>query len=212
MTLKLGGVRLTVDASRAELTSYWEIWHERAYDTVPGFSSDGLECVVDVGANVGAFALYQALKKKAKMVVAFEPSPNTFRRLAANVALNSVHTVRTMNAAVGESCGTLSFLEAPFSMNSRVTEIADDGAVSVPCVTLDSSLKSLGIGKVDLLKIDTEGYEMQVLKGASEALERTERIVMEIHRDAEKREFDLLLLPRGFRFVTREAGLLFYTR
>jgi FkbM family methyltransferase len=210
-TLKLRDVNLRVDLGRADLISYWEIWYEHSYDNLPEFSLVDAECVVDVGANIGAFTLYQVLMKKVKLVVAFEPSPTTFRRLTGNLEANSIRNVKAVNAAVGESCGELPFIDLPFSVNSRVAEKESSSARNIPCVTLDSALKTLGVKSVDLLKVDTEGYEIQVLKGARETLQRTKRVVIEVHRESEKDECDALLVPQGFRFAARIKDLLFYS-
>lgn len=210
--LRLRDLSLRVDTSRAELFPYWEIWHERVYDSIPGFCCTGPKCVVDVGANIGAFSLYQSLKKKADLVVAFEPSSASFRRLTDNIKLNSVHNIQAINAAVGASCGTLPFVELPFSFNCRIARSGDQSIVTVLSVTLDSALGRLGIKKIDLLKIDTEGYEAQVLEGASAILKRTDRVVLEMHSESDRDQFDARLFLAGLRFIGRVGDLLFYSR
>ncbi len=212
VTLRLHGLNLTVDTSRAELIPYWEIWYECTYDPIPGFCPVDAECVIDVGANIGAFALHQALKKRAKRVIAFEPSPTVFQRLAANLELNSLQNVQVLNVAVGNRCGNLPFVEFPMSVNSRIGNNGQQGAFLVACVTLDSALKPLSIRKVSLIKIDTEGYEKQVLEGASETLQRTERLIIELHKESDKTELEVLLFAQDFRFIARKADVLFYSR
>ena len=212
VTLRLHGLNLTVDASRAELIPYWEIWYESTYDPMPGFCPVDAECVIDVGASIGAFTLHQALKKRAKRVIAFEPSPRVFRRLAANLELNSLQNVQVINVAVGDRCGNLPFLELPMSVNSRISESEQRGVFFVTCVTLDSALKSFSIPRVSLIKIDTEGYEKRVLVGASETLQRTERLIIELHRESDKTALEALLFAQGFRFIARKADVLFYSR
>jgi FkbM family methyltransferase len=61
-----------------------EIWHGHCYDAV---ALDASRCVVDVGANIAAFSLYQAMIRHAELVIAFEPSPDVFRRLAKTVEI-----------------------------------------------------------------------------------------------------------------------------
>jgi hypothetical protein len=63
-----------------------------------------------------------------------------------------------------------------------------------------------------LIKIDTEGYEKQVLEGASETLQRTERLIIELHKESDKTELEVLLFAQGFRFIARKADVLFYSR
>src|SRR5687767_15025750 len=60
--LDLSQLKLCVDVARVELISFWEVWHERCYDQI---AVDRPRCVVDVGANIGAFSLYQAIVKHA---------------------------------------------------------------------------------------------------------------------------------------------------
>jgi FkbM family methyltransferase len=114
---------------------------------------DHPRCVVDVGA----FSLYTAIVKHAERVIAFEPSPQVFPRLAKNVEINGSKNVRVVHAAVGDKQGVLSFSEGGKSVNGRVDEFAP---LKVPCVTLDAEL--FNIPSIDILKIDTEGYETHV--------------------------------------------------
>jgi len=109
--------------------------------------------------------------------------------------------VRTVNAAVGEKAGVLSFSEGRMSVNCRVSE---SGALKVPCVTLDSELSN--IPGIDLLKIDTEGYETHVLQGAFETLKKTRRIALELHHPGEALEIESTLLPLGFCLLQGRLG------
>ncbi len=200
--LDLKHLRLCVDTSRAEIVGYLEIWHDHCYDAI---AVDRPQCVVDVGANIGSFSLYQAMVKHAEQVIAFEPSPQTFRRTAKNVEINGLKNVRLVNAAVGDKRGVLSFSEAPMSIGGQVTE---SGRLQVPCVTLDDELRD--VPSIDILKIDTEGYETHVLRGASETLKKTKRIAFELHYPGEQQEIDSILFPLGFSLAKMHAGLAFY--
>jgi FkbM family methyltransferase len=204
VVLRLRKLDLTVDTSQGELLCYWEIWHEHCYDAI---ALDSPECVVDVGANIGAFSLYQALNKGAGRVIAFEPSPAVFSRLAKNVALNNASNVRLVNAAVGDAPGHLSFAEGAMSINCKV---APNGPIKVRCVTLDEELAD--IPRVDFLKIDTEGYETQVLRGGAATLGKTLAVVCELHFPGEKQELDAILYPAGFTLSSESENLVFYRR
>ncbi len=197
-------LRLCVDTARAELIPYWEIWHEGSYDV--SFLGRP-QCVVDVGANIGTFSLYQAMVKHAEQVVAFEPSPNTFSRLAKNVEINGLKNVRILNVAVGDKSGFLSFTEGRMSINSHVRE---SGTLKVPCVRLDDELTTFP--SVDILKIDTEGYEIPVLRGASETLKKTQRIVFELHYPGEREEIESIIFPFGFSLARAHDDLVSYRR
>jgi FkbM family methyltransferase len=204
VVLDLKPLRLCVDTSRLELISFWEIWHERCYDA---FAVEHPRCAVDVGANIGVFSLYQVMVNHAERVIAFEPSPEVFSRLAKNIEVNGIKNVRAVNAAVGDEPGTLSFAESRMSANGRVSET---GTLKVPCVRLDDELRD--VPSIDILKIDTEGYETHVLRGASETLKKTERIALELHYPGELQEIEAIVSSLGFSLVKAYGSLVFYRK
>lgn len=130
--------------------------------------------VFDVGANRGqsAIKLRQLLSKAA--IYSFEPSPATFRELEKNC--QHLAGWQGFNVGIGASNQTLSFSEnshADMSSFLKPSVSAWGDVVrttEVPVVTLDSIADQHGIGHVDLLKTDTQGYDLEVLKGASRLL------------------------------------------
>jgi FkbM family methyltransferase len=204
VVLELKPLRLCVDIARVELVSFWEIWHERCYDEI---AVEHPRCAVDVGANIGVYSLYQVMLKHAEQVIAFEPSPEVFRRLAKNIEINGIRNVRAVNAAVGDAPGTLSFTEDRISANGRVSET---GTLKVACVRLDDELRN--VPSIDILKIDTEGYETHVLRGASETLKKTQRIALELHYPGERQEIEAIVSPLGFSLAKVYGNLVFYKR
>jgi FkbM family methyltransferase len=203
VVLELKRLRLCVDVARAELISYWEIWHEHCYDCL----ATNPRCVVDVGANIGAFSLYQTMSQHAERVIAFEPSPEVFARLAKNLELNELTNVRAVNAAVGDKPGTLAFSQGLMSINDRIDE---SGTLRVRVVTLDDELRD--VPSIDLLKIDTEGYEAKVLQGAPDTLKKTRHVVLEMHYPGEAEEIRAMMEPLGFSLSKVQGGLVFYQR
>ncbi len=130
---------------------------------------------VDIGANHGEFTLYAAKRVPAGRVVAFEPVPGTFKHLQENVALNGFTNVTLCQAALGDHQGEVSIfapLDPGFDCNSSLFLPADRPAqaTTVPLDTLDAAVRRLGIGKVDVMKIDVEGAEVTMLRGARETL------------------------------------------
>ncbi len=205
---------MIVDASRGELTPYWEIWHEPAYERLRGFKPLGDGCVVDGGGNVGFYAIHEAARLTAGRVLVFEPSPVAFSRLRRNLRGNRLTNVMAVNAAVGSSPGTAYFIEKPISLNCRVVNEKTEKAVSVPCTTLDIALPQAGINRVDVLKIDTEGHETAVLAGAKAMLPCIGRVVLELHDrpDEQKTMIDDILRPAGLKPVLRYRSLVYYER
>ncbi len=213
-TFRLEDFEITLDCSRGEIASYWEIWHEAGYQKISDFCADEDSCVVDVGANVGFYAIWQARRALLGSVLAFEPSPGVYSRLSRNLAVNGLRNASSIHAAVGDQVGIVQLVETASSINSKITDQMDSSGVDVECVTLSDIVERMQIGTIDILKIDTEGYERAVLAGARGILPRVRRIVVELHGDiqAEKREVEALLQPFDFRCVASNRELFYYVR
>jgi FkbM family methyltransferase len=133
--------------------------------------------VLDVGANVGAFAaLVRRLAPKAA-VTAFEPHPRTFSHLATTAARSGFEAV---NAALSDSAGTTvlhDFADADgstqASLDPEAVTLHGGGKVvthEVQCLTLDLLAEQRGWDRIAFLKIDTEGFDLNVLRGARRLL------------------------------------------
>lgn len=130
--------------------------------------------VVDVGANVGLYALWAAaLTAPDGVVHAFEAAPGTVARLSENVALNGLEErIEVHPTAVSDSVGEVEFF-VDFDVSNGIATSTSDRSRSrtavVPAVDLDSSL-----GTVDfaLAKIDVEGAELAALNGWAQSLRR----------------------------------------
>jgi FkbM family methyltransferase len=128
---------------------------------------------VDVGANVGFFtALFAARVGPGGRVLSFEPSPIAGSRLDEMVRANSLTQCHVYHCALGEAPGELPLYWDPNYHNHSPTLVPhamEPGAV-VPVRLLDDVLDEAGVGRVDLLKVDVEGYEPAVLRGAARSL------------------------------------------
>lgn len=131
--------------------------------------------VVDVGANVGDTVLTSSLRVgSAGHVIAIEAHPRTFSLLQDNLRLNRVSNVAAVNSAVGEASGTVHFSDDRRDDMNRV----GGGSLEVAVERLDSIVADAG--KVDLLKVDVEGYEKFVFAGAPLLLARTKTVYFEV--------------------------------
>lgn len=115
---------------------------------------------VDVGANVGTYTLWAA--ELGAEVIALEPAADTFSLLRENIALNG-YAVTAVRAAAGDHCGTARFTAGLDACNS----LASDGPVLTDLVTIDSLI---GDRRVAGMKVDVEGFEIDVLRGCARAL------------------------------------------
>lgn len=147
----------------------WGTWQEFETRLLLACLKPG-DVFVDVGANIGHFTLAAARKVGATgHVYAVEATPPTMERLTRHVLMNKLENVTLCACAVADRTGTVK-IGVPqadnFGANTIRTSNGGD-AWDVPCETLDSIL---GVGRVNLMKIDIEGAELLALKGAQKLL------------------------------------------
>ncbi|MEA2901554.1 MAG: hypothetical protein QOH36_1441 [Actinomycetota bacterium] len=134
---------------------------------------------LDVGANIGLYSLGLSHLAPQGKVYAFEPSPNAYGHLQANLATNGAANVDACNLAVGDSVGTVRFHD--FSFFSAGSFSSDEGSLlssesygsesfEAATTTLDDFVADRGLDRVDFVKVDVEGAEMSVLAGAEKTL------------------------------------------
>lgn len=146
---------------------------------------------VDVGAHIGQFTLVAAARVgPGGAVHAFEATGETYEQLRRNIALNGLSWVTATRAAVFERPGELTLQvcvrgKGEFNSVGRPLRPRDEIVAEevVPAVTIDGYCAEHGVERVDLMKIDTEGAELQVLRGARGALGRPDgpTVVFECH-------------------------------
>jgi FkbM family methyltransferase len=149
--------------------------------------------VVDVGANHGMFSLEAAhLIGRDGLVHAFEPTPRTRELLRSNLAANGLSTVKVFSSALGDASGTASLRVhnelsglntlAALDVTWNHQKLAADEIINVPVTTLSAHAAAEGLGHIDFLKIDVEGFELSVIRGARELLreKRIDLILLEI--------------------------------
>lgn len=132
--------------------------------------------VLDVGANIGETLLQFASINTNGMNIGFEPVPYIYDRLQKNISLNNLSSLKIENLAISDRKETLSF-KMPNNQNSggvrmRKKENKNEynADLNVQAITLDEYLSQNNIQKVDMIKIDVEGFELNVLKGAENTL------------------------------------------
>lgn len=158
------------------------------------------QVVLDVGASFGTFALLTNYFNPKSQIYAFEPSKESFNLLAKNC--REIENIRLVNQAVGERSSKVFFkFEKDYPEGSRVAK-SFEGAYEVSQVSLDEFIENEKIKEVSLLKIDTEGYEMEVLKGASQTLALTDCVILEVENEM-KNLTELLefMQDRNFKLV-----------
>ncbi|MBS0579339.1 MAG: FkbM family methyltransferase [Proteobacteria bacterium] len=143
------------------------------------------EVALDVGANLGWYSvLLQRLSAPDARIFCFEPDPRTFELLRENLAANDASRVSALNIALGEAQGSAQLRRYKDSNNGRHSLIPGDdiaGSVTVPLDTLAHFWENQGLGDAPIafMKVDVEGFEYFVLKGAGALLQRCARILLE---------------------------------
>lgn len=144
---------------------------------------------VDVGANVGSYTILASAHSGANSI-SFEPLPATFQKLKNNIQLNQLSgKVKAHNMALGSQAGELLFTNSLDTMN-HVVKDAQEGVISVQVNTLDDILNN---GPVPLLiKIDVEGFETEVIKGATKTLHEPglKAIIIELNGSGARYDYD----------------------
>jgi len=173
--------------------------------------------VVDVGANIGYYALIEA--RVAQKVYAIEPEPNNLELLRKNIALNSYEDILEVHQfAVSDRMGVASLeisdipnrhrLQVPSAIQSRM-------AIEVETTTLDAFLENKNI---DVIRMDLEGAEWLVINGMKKILRNGKPLILfiEVHREflsdygGDARKLLELLFDSGFKvshLVIREPTL-----
>jgi len=136
---------------------------------------------VDVGANVGLHTMLMSrLVGPNGTVFAFEPDPDNFRLLEANLRLNGAANVTARQCAIGDTDGLCRLARNPRNWaDCRVTaDLPAWRSHEVPMTTLDAALPELPTGAVKFVKLDVQGSECRVLHGMRDVLSRHPGVVM----------------------------------
>ena len=173
------------------------------------------DAFVDVGANVGGYSV-RACKIGAR-VIAVEPDPDNYRVLKLNLELNQCIDAYVLNIAAGRREEVRELYEgssgAPASYSLLQAKSSGKVKCSVEVKPLDVTIPPLLNNKrVDLLKIDVEGVEAEVIKGALDLLKSTRYIIVEVIPSTKSRMLEVLdlLRPLGFKLIDKVCRLSLY--
>jgi len=172
---------------------------------------------IDIGANEGFYTLFAARRVGAEgRVLAMEPSPRELHRLRHNIAINQLENVVVDTRAVGRQQGKATFHIADPEHNGQNTlgDFGHQGVtavehIEVDLIDLDALAAEHGLNGVNVVKMDVEGAELEVLKGAENVLGRFRPIVLFELFDASLRKQGAsaaavldFLQQRGYHFLT----------
>jgi FkbM family methyltransferase len=214
-TLKRAVKRLAYSAGFQIIrTQSASVGRHKLGDVGRALAGESTPVIFDIGANVGQSV--QGFKDLLPQCVihSFEPSPAAFRKLSA--VANGFSDVHPLNVGLAAAPGELELLENSSSVMNSFLPTGRDGwgnivnRVKVPVTTIDAYCAAQGIGQVSLAKIDTQGFDVQVLRGAERTMRagRVKLVLIEItfsdmYRDgAAPDQVYALLRGYGFRLVS----------
>lgn len=196
----------------------WPKFSLAAYSIITRMIRVGVKpaSVIDVGANVGQFAVAASKLFENSVVYPIEPDPLVVKLLRKNVG--EVTAKNIINTAIGEKEGS-----AVFHVNSdpQVSSLLELGAdrvesypdskvvkeIAVEVNTLDTLFSEVALQEPILLKIDVQGFEDKVIKGATQLLKRVSWILIEVsfselyEGESSFESIRVLLLSVGFEFI-----------
>lgn len=184
-------IELRSSGNRYKVRTPMDIWIiketciDRDYEKASVPLQDGWT-ILDIGAGLGDFSIYAARNYPHSVVYAYEPSPESYRLLQDNLALNRVTNVRPFPYAVSGKRDGLLLLdtrrEAVQHRTATESHEEETALMQVPSKSLDQIFEELHVAECDFLKIDCEGAEYDILFHASDqTLDKMKHVCLEYH-------------------------------
>jgi len=185
--IKRDGISYRVDLSEGIDLSIFLFSGFQGYITKTKlFSLPNDSVIFDIGANIGAMSLQYAKHANEGHVYAFEPTTYAFEKLKTNLSLNPslAERITMVNAFASDQCANNADIEAYSSwkidgsekdihpLHGGTLKSEEDKSQHIPSITIDKYCQDMDIQRLDCIKIDTDGHELNVLKGAGDTLHK----------------------------------------
>jgi len=193
-----------IEASKDSIV-YSFLVEQYSYDNIVRAKED--DVVFDVGAYVGDTALwFSRLVGHRGKVYAFEPEPENFKKLRLNLERNRAQNIVQLECALSDEEGEMIISGG----GSSATVANDVNGIPVMVTTIDKFVKDNNLTRVDFIKMDVEGHELNVLKGAAETIKtfKPRLAISAYHRgdDLVKLPKFLLELNPNYKFYLRHCS------
>jgi FkbM family methyltransferase len=184
-----------------------EVFQNQCY-RIP-FNNDIIH-ILDLGANAGFTAVYFSKLFPKAQVACVEPMPNNISILKENLALNNVNAI-IFDAAAAIEDENITMIVGDRDYGNKVYNISfgkqvNNNTLVVNGITINTIIKKLNWGKIDLLKIDIEGYEGILLNKNNDWLDKVHTIIMEIHEGVTIDFVKKITYPYGFKYIEHQKG------
>ncbi len=218
LALRHATLATTLNGSYSTLLAYQEMFLQEEHTHLKAFR-DIRGAVIDVGANEGLYALDICHSNPAATVYCIEPNPLALTLLRKNLQLNNVsercHVIAravwskrswpklrylpfvTTNAALDKTTAKSQWLTVPWAKTVRVRAAA-----------LDDLLAPYNLKRIDIIKIDIEGSDLEALQGAPKSLALASKVVIEYHSEHLRRAIIHYLKAANFKLVHETRNLV----
>ena len=226
LNLKQGTFHTKRVTAHSLASIFVHIFKNKEHMLLPGFDVIDRPVIVDIGANEGYYSLKMAQNPGAK-VFAIEPNPAAFELLCKNIQANDFENIVPLECAIWKEGGKATLNVIPqvtsigtlLPIESSFMSEAEDRVrrVSVNTMTLDELIANNRIDRIDLLKIDVEGGELELLQASLSSLVIVDRIVIEYHNQEIRHRLTNLLRGEGFTLELHQPdrpdfGDLYFTK
>jgi len=179
-TIDIAGIKYVLTSDDDYLNHITNGFEPEMVKLFRAIASDS-DIILDIGANIGCTALL--FSELSKIVYAFEPSPSTFAFLKQNISRSGKKNIISENIGIGFKPGEYTLTFAPSNRSggfvSDQTQASTGHTVEKIIIRqLDEVVNSLNLQQIDFIKIDVEGFEGQVLRGARETLVSNKPVVV----------------------------------
>lgn len=199
-------VNVALSLANQEYCSFREVFFQGVYEHPLG----NPETILDLGANCGCATLVFAARYPKARIAAVEPHPGNLAALRENLHLNHVQAT-VIQAAATLTDGPVSLMVRTSLSHSLLPREGRDveGQLTVPGISIPTLLSQLEWSRIDVLKVDIEGYERVLFGGHPKWLNQVTRIIGEYHDSYRIPELRADLEPMGFTVTSLPHANLF---
>ena len=167
------------------------IFDDHDYGLPPQYMPTGPLTIVDIGANVGLFALYMKRVRADCEIFCFEPVPPTIELFKKNIGNDSGFHLYPYALSNREETAQLHLHPSNSGENSlKADENKSMETIRVPVKDAATVLRQIGLSYIDILKIDTEGCEVEILESLIPYLPYVGIVMVEYHSEKDRRSID----------------------
>lgn len=182
-----------------------ELFFQEVYDSFFKLASNSI--VLDIGAHAGGFSVKIAKRiRREGLVIAVEPHPGNFNLLIRNIRINKLRNVIPLNLALGGKRGKIR-LYLTSKTYSPSTVRRTNRWLEIPVETLDYVVRRLNLRRIDFIKIDAEGAELEILKSGEDILKSNglKLSIAAYHTPSEACDITEFLKAKGFAVWSLDA-------